>query len=821
MKLLYIFLLAIGLWAAPGDIVATRIVGVTTLVVDATSACNTSSACNGWVLEVDIESANVGGTYSLGIGTRNNTNTATGYCDITGSGYDAAANLITTTRRVYATKPLRKAYNAAYVAPYPADEIVVSGILTVRLSLSEYAYQSETVNCTIAAGLYTQGSVTSGAFSGSTTNASTLTYAEVKPVANWAWPGWTRVNASLAGDGTNNADGSVTVRAVAYHRHATNAKPVAAVVFSLTNGAITRTTIATTMTSNATLGDAVRVIEYVGTFSSADIQAFPNGTAATLHFVAYPWIGDATAVLNTATTGFVQPTPVPAERTLLIDYAGTYGTAAAVVDSATGNDTTCQIVAESAFNPNSPPSPPCATINGAAFKMRGFNNTTYGRGDAAGVIYLQAGNHNWTGSNNVITGVANTWTVIRPFPNVPKSAVIINGMSGNPHLGTGTKIKLQGLTLNISSGPAVVFSSSTQYLWADDCDMTSNATSATIQATSFFVTRSTIRNCTNCLQSLSTAFIALARGNSVTSAYLNGASMWTVIGNEIEGNTTFQFVSALNNTLPSPSTWWPIIAYNRVLSLRITTGSPFSYVTTQGTQPVGSGLALVQNVFEYLPSVSTALVRIAADASTVTPIKNIMLWYNTLVGQRVNRGYNDNGTTIRYRQLWSEIGNLYDSAANKSDTFSPASAQRVGNWPLIYGVGYYGNMNVEAGTPSNPVGLTAIFQLEFPGIYSDYIPISATNNTQATIQPPANSAGMRPVNYQQFVSRRAWDGITPGAGNGDYRLLSGSPAISLIPAGGAVLPADIEGYPRRNDGVGAAGAYEIRTLARPSTRIIR
>lgn len=232
-------------------------------------------------------------------------------------------------------------------------------------------------------------------------------------------------------------------------------------------------------------------------------------------------------------------------------------------------------------------------------------------------------------------------------------------------------------------------------------------------------------------------------------------------------------------------------------------------------------MAIIQNVLEYVSSVSTALIRIAADGSTVSPVRNILLWHNTTTGQRINRGYNDSGTTFYLRNLWQEVGNLYESAALKADTFSPFSVNRVGNWALLYGVGNFGNMDVEAGTASNPVGTPGLWQPEFPGLFSDWIPIAASSNVQSTQQAPANSAAMRPVNYVQYTLRRSWDGVTAGAGGGDYQLLSGSPAISLIPSGRAVLPVDIDGYPRRNDGVGAAGAYEIRGLSRPRTRIVQ
>jgi hypothetical protein len=47
-----------------------------------------------------------------------------------------------------------------------------------------------------------------------------------------------------------------------------------------------------------------------------------------------------------------------------------------------------------------------------------------------------------------------------------------------------------------------------------------------------------------------------------------------------------------------------------------------------------------------------------------------------------------------------------------------------------------------------------------------------------------------------------------GSGNGDYHIGATSQARNLVPAGCATLPFDLDGQPRRNDGTGAAGAYE-------------
>nr|MDA8174517.1 hypothetical protein [Nitrospiraceae bacterium] len=76
--------------------------------------------------------------------------------------------------------------------------------------------------------------------------------------------------------------------------------------------------------------------------------------------------------------------------------------------------------------------------------------------------------------------------------------------------------------------------------------------------------------------------------------------------------------------------------------------------------------------------------------------------------------------------------------------------------------------------------------------------------------PPYNFSAMHPGNWYDFVNRQAWDGTSTYNGDGDYHLTFGSPSVDLVPASGAVLPFDIDGNTRFNDGHGSAGAYEKR-----------
>jgi len=366
MKKLLMLLMAAPLMAATGDITAIRVIGSTTGVSGtALSACLSASACTGWVAEIDVSGLSTGGTYALGIGANNSPAAAKIACTVTSSGYNAAGSLGTMTRTVYGTHQLRKIYDAGHTAPYPNDETVVSSTLTLRVALSDALYSGDTASCDVGAGIYTQGGTPTNAATGVTvTNNSTLTYSQARVIANWSWPGWTRI--------TGN---SLTVRAVGFHRHGKNGKPLAAMKFTATDGTHTATATVTDMTIDANMSsDAVKVQEYVGTL---DLTGFTQGALVTVNFAAYPWVGDSTSVMDTSDGTNTMPTPFYAPQYYIFDAAGTFGTAAAVVDGTSGVDATCVAVSEATFdanpNSNSANTSPCLTILGAAKALRVFN----------------------------------------------------------------------------------------------------------------------------------------------------------------------------------------------------------------------------------------------------------------------------------------------------------------------------------------------------------------------------------------------------------------------------------------------------------------
>jgi hypothetical protein len=109
---------------------------------------------------------------------------------------------------------------------------------------------------------------------------------------------------------------------------------------------------------------------------------------------------------------------------------------------------------------------------------------------------------------------------------------------------------------------------------------------------------------------------------------------------------------------------------------------------------------------------------------------------------------------------------------------------RVGNWPVLFGVGSVGNIYAE----TSGVTASGSFLSEFVGLSS--------------FQP----AGTTPSgNWLQFENPGCFDGVNLGSGAGDYHLRATSPAFNL--GRELLLPYDIDGRIRTpND---PPGAYSV------------
>ena len=242
-----------------------------------------------------------------------------------------------------------------------------------------------------------------------------------------------------------------------------------------------------------------------------------------------------------------------------------------------------------------------------------------------------------------------------------------------------------------------------------------------------------------------------------------------------------------SSAIPAPVNC--VFAYNRIYRFQNSGGV---FVCNGGAQKNLHGVAVVQNMLENIANSDVGLMWQAADGST-NEIDNVIIWQNTLAGQRMNCAYNDIGNNAYPRLNWSLKQNVMSKHACKADLFDHPpegkDGRRIGNWPVLFGVGATGNIYAET------AGITASgsFLSEFVGL-SSFQPVGTT---------PSG-------NWIQFQSPACFDGVKLGTGGGDYHLQTTSPAFNL--GRELLLPYDLDGHFRAaND---PPGAYSV--VQRPS-----
>lgn len=728
-------------FAATGDITAVRIASDT--------------AYSGWTAEIDIDGLSTGGTYDFGLGANNDPTNAKMVFTVTSQGYDDSGNATTMTRTVYGTNYVRKVYpdNAQ------AYETNNGGSVTVRVALSDYIYSSDTVTVSIASGFYTQGSASNSVSGLSVTNNSAEAYPKV--IANWSWPGYDRITGS-----------TFKLRAVAFHRSAKEGRPVRAVKYTCTDQhSNTATDTVASPSIDGTISDAVPVVEYVGTISTASLT---QGDTLTCNFQAYPWYGDPNSVLNTDDGVNTMPTPLYAPQYYLLDKDNTYGVTVAVVDPVAGDNATGAAVDYASFDSQNPPAA-FLNIYAAANAIAAYNNTNHSRNNTgAGIIYLKEGSHVWTGGTVTAGGQASapSWTTVTKFPGTARANVLISSASGTKQVGERLKLN----DVKITNSTTIGFTGM-DTIWVHNSDINSTGAGTFYTNTVNYFTDSVFYNGSE-LSPYSTqnASRAIIRGNNSGATLSSGVRAYTIIGNNFDLSGS---AGISDTVLTTPPVSNAIYAFN-ILSQFSATLPLIGHLNSSLSNATGT--AIVQNILERVSNSAPPLMQISADQSTSNPVNNILIWNNTLIGQRLNIAYNDynlNDVGPAYRKGWSVKNNIFDSynvVTDKDSHGSTPDNDRYGNHSIVHGVGFRSNISLER--------TGAGYTNKFDGLNS------------------IKGSSLNP----QYVDDNSILG--DGTGNGDYHLTASSPALNLVASSSALLLYDIAGNLRHSNGYGAVGAYE-------------
>lgn len=778
------------------------------------------------------------GTFAFGMGTNNDPSAAKVVLTVTSPSYDATGTAGTVTRTVYGTRVMRLAYPSD-----ASNDVTTSGSDAVaHIALSDFIYAGETVTIAVAASLYT-ATTNSNSLAGGTsvTNSSTNTHA--KCVGRFVTVPYQRQT------------GDFTVEFFGGHRSAKNGKPLACVKFIATDQhSHTSTTLVTAMSLSAANASGIRLPVYAGTI---DTSGFTDGDTITVNVEAYPWVGDSGAVLKSDLVanggdGFAQPDERLGPMAFLLDKAGTtLPPLYCVVDSATGTSSgvasTTLATAEATR---------CDTIATAKSKIAAIRAT----GEGAVIYLVDNGGigYAFNGSSVAFTGTPRVWTTIAPHPTLgTKAGCPIS--SGNNTAFTGY-LRFSGLSLANASLGAIVGSSTASVLWLDTCSINlTNGTAAIYKFKVGFATDNTIIALTLGFQPFSTnrGPWKLIRGN-ISSAVIGGASLYATVANKgvatgyvamanaqgqapscnaiyayndltqasVGGSFVDQFKTtgvALTMTSNSASgatsitikcasgTTNKLLAGDQIIftsqhNTKYTVQADVTLTTSGVSVSISPGLtealdgsvtplaidaAYKDVAFACIAirrtTTGTPTFQISADNATAA-LDNFVMWHMIIATSsgtpddaRGNLGYNGVNDAHATRLNWSPVGNDLQKYNNKDDATVAvgANAARTGAWPVGYMYGSYGNVlqGFSSGTYSSSTyegDAESSFAPEFSGLYT----------------------------------KTGVAGSYTDLSGGDLTPSSTSPSRSMIPAGKAVLPYDLNGTAYRNDGFGTAGAYQ-------------
>ena len=715
---------------------------------------------------------------------------------VTDPGFDTSGNVTTVSRTIKGSIAIRRQW------PNNLSRLISTvntSDVQIMFGLDQPIYAGTTIiSVSLAAGAY-PGSTAITMPGSAIVNSSTRAY----PKALFGWLNRQRERATGAG---------FAVEGVTFHRHARNGQQVACVQYFGQDVAGHTTPVQTAsmpaLSSIQTQGNIVEAWKATIPLSALD-QTAGSTTAANMPFIdakIYPWIGDASAVKQLSVDGYAQGDPRALQKLYFVnDKNATYGGAIAYVKSgATGG-----AVSATAATARGAPFP---TVVAAFAAIKTFNNTNYAHNDYGGAsVRLMddgAGNpvtHQIAASITASPGI--TYSSIEPDPaNIAVVSLQLNStgvlqfptmlafgaITVLPNAGTYTNnfavggnndfVSLEGTTIN--------FAGSSQALFYN------------LGGTSVFL-YGTMRNVVyaggtnSSLLGVTTTPLVLG-----LTAWVNAASFTThvFVGNALsnvpisEGPTT-----GGGRTFPGIDS--AIIANNKLMSMAVGS-STFGY-----NFPITKGIAVVQNLYEMLNHNSTALFNIAADGGTM-PVDNVLEMYGTTVGNRGNRLYCDVAGAIGQKKRGIKRYNLDLSWPIKSDRYqsdqgNPNSnvSGRVSNWEYCYDVDNFGNCIIagcatEGGTvnhDASPDGIT------WQGMWSQP---STTKCVQAQSGYPGTYSSL--IGFTSDASA-----FGTNAGGGNYRLTgTGLSPYSRVQSGLAALKYDLAGVARKNDGNGAAGAYE-------------
>lgn len=686
-------------------------------------------------------------------------------------GYSAARVPATQTRFIQGGKVLRRQY--ANHAQLQAGQNGAN--FEAWFSIEDPVYAGSTiVGVQCAAGWYgaaAEGAVPAGAIG----NTSTRGYP--KPLAVWLNRPYERC-----------AGASFRAELYASHLHGRNGRMVAGVSFTGSDGTNSTAVIDANAPALATVQTQGNIVECFPV--DCPTAGLSQGVQCTLDAEIFPWIGDAGAVLKLSTSGQAMPTARPQVPLIFLnDRTGGYGGAVACVKTGAAGGTVQADIATARTTPFPDMLAACTAI-------AAWNSANKGHNDlgAAQVYFLEDGpglgaTHTFGGNIAQAAGLA--WCEFLKDP-AATGQVTLNLAATR----TVPSLTSWGVRIAHSAGNGIA-ATTNKFIAYDGADIVTTMANVPITYQAkwawFRNTTASYTTAGGCpfqpFNNAGLAQVALALGCVFEGSAVNAnmLSVFAALGNRFTRMQFGELDPAVYTNAEDMSravfanNWWRDCRVANVFGL---------------TRAFDTGLHIVQNVVERAQSVGAVpALQLFADGSTKT-CDNVLVAHNTVPGERVNYDYGDVAGAVDIQRTIVTRFNLWDQGNTKSDTFTTNTVLtgRIGNWQTLYRVGSRGDVWLRGTTNGDTVPGTGV--PPSGNWLGEYWPQPSYNVTRAAVTF---------ANMQANIPETS----TNGAGLGGYGLTgAANAAYDRVAVGLAMLSRDIAGTARRNNGTGAAGAYE-------------
>lgn len=693
---------------------------------------------------------------------------------VTDPGYDAAGNATTVSRTITGVAGVRRQY------PNGATKLVTTDGTNTALviSLDDWIYSGTTiVSAVLAAGFYT------GSVAGSApvkTNSSVVAYS--KPLFAWITPQQERAVAATH-----------PIEAIAFHRHARAGQQVACIKYEATDGALTGTSSivgVTTVSSKITQGYPPDVWA-----ANVDVSSLAAATLCTVNAKVYPWIGDASAVLDLSVDGVAWPTGLPITKLRLFnDRTGSYGGGYAYVKVGAAGGTISGVAATAAASP-------FPTLSAALTALRAWNLANKSHNDLGGGIVRLMDADGAAVTHTVATAGVNapglcwcevekdpaavgavsiTWSVQSQMPSLLRwrgGLVIAPSVQTYNVLGynqVGEMVCFDGITVDNTANK--VLCGWVQIKYAYNVSVTGN----NISLIGLAGAKADIAICAGMV------------GTFAAGLLRNTDQPHVMVGCHLPA---FSVKHNTSTSVTNDGDHGKIIYNNRLLN------AYFNYGTAS---TINWGLANVQNLYEHNGSDGQVMSMNYFADSDLTTITNYIEMHNTAVGNRASRMYNDVVASKVIPSGIEKVGvsrySIWDNFNCKTDVFN-LGAGCVGNWAYQYSVGNAGNVSLFGAVQRLADTLPTNNNVD-NYLGNAWLPSSEPNlfrtaygTTQASIMA-------------MFTSYTVGPQAVPAIGGNYVPLTTSVQLKNRVPIGMSVLKKDLAGTTRRTDGTGACGAYE-------------